>query len=393
MSVAKKRRKYIKQGFEKANKKMGISFLRFFFNCTSQQTGVETTFFIELETVNAALSPSEVVLGFTPRINNNLEDLQYALAGTKSVQSIQSETIMTPSYVVMRVGCLGKNPSQICSYHSMNELKVLKKPFEIQLGSCLISENRLSGFVNVEADEAYNHPELLSNAGFAKWNLQYEIKKTEFDCYKNKAQNWSPLGLKTIFAGSLIYNDEEFVVNPLKSHGYLEKHYYCDLPETWFHISSSNLTSSISGLALQNSNFVLQGIYGDKVSCVFDIEDKKIVFNTESLKKAKSSVWNCLQSPLEEGETEEDAKLHYSVSFNSKEWVIDVDIYCKVVDLYNRQLELASGKRNVLNVVQSAFGIGEIKIYKKNKNNLEQIEFIKSEKTVCEFGQKETGEV
>ena len=93
---------------------MGISFLRFFFNCTSQQTGVETTFFIELETVNAALSPSEVVLGFTPRINNNLEDLQYALAGTKSVQSIQSETIVTPSYVVMRVGCLGKNPSQIC---------------------------------------------------------------------------------------------------------------------------------------------------------------------------------------------------------------------------------------------------------------------------------------
>jgi len=46
-----------------------------------------------------------------------------------------------------------------------------------------------------------------------------------------------------------------------------------------------------------------------------------------------------------------------------------------------------------LNVVQSAFGIGEIKIYKKNKNNLEQIEFIKSEKTVCEFGQKETCEV
>ena len=389
MSVAKKRRQYIKQGFEKANKKMGISFLRFFFNCTSQQTGVETTFFIELESVNAALSPSEVILGFTPRVDNNPEDLQYALTGIKA---IQSEIIKIPSYVVMRVGCLGKNPSQICSYHSMNELKFSRKSFEFLLGNCIFSENRLSGFINVEADEAYNHPELLTNSGFAKWNLQYEIKKTEFNCYKNKAQNWSPIGLKTIFAGSLIYNDEEFVVNPLKSHGYVEKHYYCDLPETWFHISSSTLTSSISGLALQNSNFVLQGIYGDKVSCVFDIEGRKIVFDTDSLKKEKSSVWNCLQSPLEEGETEEDAKLHYSVSFNSKEWIIDVDIYCKVVDLYNRQLELACGNRNILNVVQSAFGVGEIKIYKKIKNDLEQIEFIKSEKTVCEFGQKETGE-
>jgi len=390
MSVAKKRRQYIKQGFEKANKKMGISFLRFFFNCTSQQTGVETTFFIELESVNAALSPSEVILGFTPRVDNNPEDLQYALTGTKA---IQSEIIKTPSYVVVRVGYLGKNPSQICSYHSMNELKFSRKSFEFLLGNCIFSENRLSGFVNVTEDESCNHPELLTNSGFAKWNLQYEIKKTEFDCYKNKAQNWSPLGLKTIFAGSLIYNDEEFVVNPLKSHGYVEKHYYCDLPETWFHISSSTLTSSISGLALQNSNFVLQGIYGDKVSCVFDIEGRKIVFDTDSLKKSNSSVWNCLQSPLEEGETEEDAKLHYSVSFNSKEWIIDVDIYCKVVDLYNRQLELACGNRNILNVVQSAFGVGEIKIYKKIKNDLEQIEFIKSEKTVCEFGQKENSEI
>ena len=42
-----------------------------------------------------------------------------------------------------------------------------------------------------------------------------------------------------------------------------------------------------------------------------------------------------------------------------------------------------------MNVVQSATGIGEIKLYRKNKNDLEQIELARISNAVCEFGHTE----
>ena len=98
-------------------------------------------------------------------------------------------------------------------------------------------------------------------------------------------------------------------------------------------------------------------------------------------------MWNCVEAPdLDE---DEEKRLHWSASFNSKFWVIDIDLYCKIKALYNRILELPEGQRKVLNVVQSATGIGEIKLYRKNKNDLEQIELARISNAVCEFGHTE----
>ena len=47
----------------------------------------------------------------------------------------------------------------------------------------------------------------------------------------------------------------------------------------------------------------------------------------------------------------------------------------------------------VLNMVQTATGIGELKLYKRIKNDLEQIEFARITNVLCEFGHTEEADL
>ena len=96
---------------------------------------------------------------------------------------------------------------------------------------------------------------------------------------------------------------------------------------------------------------------------------------------------------MPEAETPDENTLHWSVSLNNKNWVIDIDVYCRIKDLYNRKLELPEGSRKVLNLLEGGTGIGEIKLYKHIGNTLEQIEHAKLTKVICEFGHNEDGEI
>ena len=95
---------------------------------------------------------------------------------------------------------------------------------------------------------------------------------------------------------------------------------------------------------------------------------------------------------MPEAENPEENLLHWSVSLNSKLWVIDIDIFCKIKELNNRTIELPEGRRQVLNLLEGGTGTGEIKLYKHIGNTLEQIEHATLVKVFCEFGHIEEGE-
>ena len=59
--------------------------------------------------------------------------------------------------------------------------------------------------------------------------------------------------------------------------------------------------------------------------------------------------------------------LHWSISLSSNDLILDVDIFSNLKDLSNRSLELSEGNRALLNLVQSGYGTGEFKLYKKVK--------------------------
>ena len=96
---------------------------------------------------------------------------------------------------------------------------------------------------------------------------------------------------------------------------------------------------------------------------------------------------------MPEAENVEENLLHWSVSLHNKEWVIDVDVYCKIKDLFNRSIELPENSRRIMNMLEGTTGTGEIKLYKRIGNTLEQIEHANLVKVVCEFGHVEQGEV
>jgi len=391
MAANKKTLRDSRYGLLGSSKRTGVNYWRCFFNAFEKNSSTEQLFFIELELLNPQLSPSEPVLGFKPRVAITAEDLQYALAGTTSAKEIKAENIMQPSYVAVRFGILGSDAKQLCSYHCVKNLRVSNKPFTIQLDNKVFGEETLSGYINISEEEFQKHPEYLCDRGFASWNLKYEVIRDMNEGYKNKGERWFPYGIKTNFSGMISFDGADYIVDPRKCFGYMDRYWGKAFPYDWFHISSAHLTSLISGRTLFNSFFSIQGAFENRIAFMGSFEGADILFPANLKKRSYTCVWDCVQAP--ESEDPDDNKLHWSVSINSKLWVIDIDIYCRIKELYNRNLELPEGKRQVLSMLQGSTGSGEIKLFKKLRNTLEQIEYAEITKAVCEFGHEEAGEL
>ena len=389
MSCSKKMLKYIKYGLSSSTKKIGVNYWRFFFNGVSSESSRDQMFYIEFEMINPWLSPKDIVLGYSSRVTIKEEDLQYALAGTESAKNLQTESILQPSYCVLRVGMLGEKSKQICSYFPVKDVKFNPKTFEFEIGNKYFSSNKLSGFVNVTEKFHDECPELMCDPGNANWNISYEILSESTSGLKNDGNRWFPCGLKTEYSGKINFDGVDYYINPKTCFGYSDRYWGKALPSCWFHISASNLSSIISGKNMFNSNFAIQGIFEDKVSFLGNFEGLNINLCQTNHKKY-DSIWSCVQTPESEEITEN--QLHWSVSLHNKTFVIDVDVYCKLTDLYNRKIECPAGNRKVLSIVEGGNCLGEIRIYKKIGSDIEQLEYAKIEKALCQFGQEENFE-
>ncbi len=381
MSATKKCSKANRYQLNGALKKNGINIWRYTFNGVETVTGLERKFFVELSMVNPFLSQSEVVLGFKSRVNISTEDLQNVLAGTSSAQKIQSESILTPSYVVIRAGVLGAGAKEICEYHSIRQVEIAPKTFQIKVGNCIFTEEKICGRMDVSLSDLHERPELLCNPGIISWELRYDIRSGFDKGFENRDYTWLATGARTVFAGTVTLDGKEYSVVPKKSFGYLDRNWGKTLPPTWIHLSSANLTSLISGKTLTESSFAVQGMYDEKMTVLSDFEGNKISFTD-----------NCVNEFSQLPESEEGEKLHWMVSANNKSYVIDVDIFCIADLMFVRSIELPEGGRKILKVLSGGTGNGEIRLYKKIKKNLELIEHAKIQNCLCEYGKIELPE-
>ena len=368
-------------------KKSGIEFSRFVFNGIEKITGLEKTFFIEIALVNPYISPAEPVLGFKPRVNVSAEDLQNVLAGTVSAQKIKSEALVIPSYTVIRAGLLGSGAKQLCTYTSIKNLSISQKSFDIQADRFHFSYEQLSGQIECSPAELYEHPEFLCDTGNISWNLHYEKQFFFTKGYKSQQFNWTVPGARTLFSGNITVDGKEFSVIPKKSFGYAEHFWGKSLPDSWLHISSSNLTSLISGKLLQNSCFAIQGAFNGRISVLAFFEGKLLMISADSPKRSYQALWDISQTP----DKENKEKLHWSVSASNRSYVIDVDMFCSAEELFVRSWEIPEGNRKVLKNLSGATG-GEIRLYRKIRDSLELIEHAHIATALSEFGQPEASE-
>ena len=319
------------------------------------------------------------MLGFKNRVEATEDNIAYNLASP--------ETYVQPSFVMVKVGRLAKNGKQINAYFPSGCMKVGTGEYIFKVGTlaentCVLTDNSTSGSVAVTHSELLEKPELLCSAGSMTWDLHYTIGDSFFPNYRSKLGCWSCFGARTAFGGVVILDGEKFSVNTKSSFGYFDKNWGRNFANPFLHLSSSNLTSNISGKKLYESCFAVQGEYNRRLSILTSFEGKKLEFHAGSHKKYDIH-YECTQMPS----TGDDVvKLHWSVSMNDHKNFIDIDVYCDTAAMFVRSYESPDGGRKVLKVLGGGSGVGEVKLYQRIKRNLELLEDIRIDSCLCEYG-------
>ncbi len=367
-------------------KKNGFDRWRISASAISSITGEEHSFFIEFYVVNPALSPEKPVLGFKSRLPKTDTDLLYALAGTESEKPLLTEEFVQPSFVMVKAGMLSVNGKQLNAYFPCASLVADTPEYILKVGSterdtCYIKDNATSGCISVSAADLLEKPELLGNAGTIAWNLHYSIEDSFFPNFRSKLTNWACFGARTAIAGVIVLDGEQFNVNRDRSYGYFDKNWGRGFTNPFLHLSSSNLVSNISGKKLLKSCFAIQGEYNKRLSILTSFEGTKLEFHAGGCRKY-NTIYECNQMP----EDENGVRLHWSVSMNNRNYIIDVDIMCNANQMFVRDYECPEGNRKVMKLIGGGSGTGEVKIYRRVRKSLELIEDMHVGNCLCEYG-------
>ncbi len=397
--VSKKISKNNRYMLKGAFRKCGFDRWRLVISGFSRSTGEERTFFVEFYILNPLVSPDEMILGFKSRLAKTEADLQYALAGTQSAKTASQELMMVPSYVMVKAGCYGLEGKQINSFFASSKLEIGHKEFIIRCGpdrlaqgggegACMLSDKGTRGTVNVTYAELNEKPELLCNAGTMDWDLHYDPSYSFEQDFTGKEINWHILGAATCVSGIIHLDGEEYQVVPKSSFGYFDKNWGKDFPSPFFHLSSSNLTSTITGKPLLKSCFAVQGIYNGVLTVCAKMDEYEVEFN--ALKKKNYEItFDCSQMPKDD----DGIKVHWTVSVHNRNSVLDIDIFCPTDLMFVRDYESPLGGRKLMKILGGGTGTGEIRLYRKIKKNLELIEHATVSNALCEFGNFELPEL
>lgn len=385
MAVSKLNKRYDQYILRGRLRSQGYERWRYIFSAFSRTQGIERKFFVELYIVNPSVSPKTPVLSQKSRLALSESDLQYMLAGTSSAEKANDEIEVIPSYVLVKAGVLGKAGKQMNKFYASSQFSFVKNTETFKVGECLFNSKSLSGSVAVTQQELRIKPELLCSSGAMSWDLKFERQIESNPLYNRKKSVWIPVGVKSLFSGSVIFDNEEYVVLPKSSNGYIDKSWGERPNSPYFHLSSSKMTSIITGKAMLNSCFALEGEFGGKLCAILTLEGERFCVENRGIFKKNVIIHDCSQ--IEDAEKGE--KVHCTVSIHKGKYVIDIDVFCSGNELFVRDYEMPHGHRCLLKILSGGSGTGEIRFYKKIGKNLELIEHANIYDSICEFGQAE----
>ncbi len=363
-------------------RKNGFDCWRYFFTGKNVTTGKEDCFFIELLIENPSISPNEFILTQKSRPKFKTEDLQAALTGNTKIRSMNAEETVVPSFVAVRAGIYGEKRKQINRFYNFSELTIDKKHFNMQINDIVFSDDTLNGSLSLTKSESVKYPEYMSQSGSIQWNLHYERVSDFPEIISKDDTSWLPGGIKTVFTGRIVIDDEEYSVTPKLCYGYSDKNWGKHFPIPFYHLASDKMTSIFSGKLMENSCFVVQGSYESKLFVLCKFEDEVFNFSPSGKFNKYSIIYNCAPVPGEEA----DEQLHWTISLTHKKYVCDIDIFCSAQMMLVRDYEIPEGNHKVQKVLSGSHGIGEIRLYKKFRKNLELIQHAKIENCISEFG-------
>jgi len=299
-----------------------------------------------------------------------------------------------PSYLMVNVGCWGKDHRQLHRFFGWKQIQVnYKSPFEIRADNCYLTETETHGDVNASKADSIEHPEYMSDYGHIKWDLKirkdiaYNVGYGASALFRKLQlfeMFWHVEGMKSYFEGSIFLDDEEYVVRKDDCYGYSDKNWGKNFTSPWVWLSSNNLVSKISGRKLCNSAFDVGG-GRPKIGCIalnrkllsaFYIEGKEYEFNF-------SKFWTFTRTSFDSHETSDEILWRVEQKTWRKKVVVEVS--CKKEDMLLINYESPDGKKLHNRLWNGGNGKGSIYLYKGKK----LIEEIWAENIGCEYGEYE----
>lgn len=379
MAVSKKIQRYDQYLLRGNLRTEGFERWRYVFSGISKSTGQTRVFFVEMYIVNPALSPDEAVISQKSR---PVIDMSEAI----SQPVVAGEISVKPSYIAVKCGYFGKNGKHMNKFLPSSQISWNKDTGKINAGNFEFSTEMIFGTLSVTDEELENAPELLCCSGEMSWNLTMEkIYEAKAFCQK-KGEVWNPSATKAFFSGIVVCDGEEFSVEQKTSFGYHDKTWSKVFGKQYYHISSSRLSDVISGTMLYDSYFVFETDSFGKMKFQLKLGEQVYRFDRSAFFKCFKETHECVQVPSHEGQKE---KLHWSLSIHKGKLIIDIDVYCNAEELFVRNYEIPQGNRTLMKILSCGEGRGEIKIFKKVKQNLEMISHIGIYNCISEYGRIE----
>lgn len=345
------------------------------FTATNEKTGERVPFFLEFFVCNPMLAEEKPVFG-------QLED--------------NKKRKKKPSYVMIKVGCHGKNKKQLHRFFAHGDVDIMKyAPFNITADDCYLSDVRTNGCVEVTKEDSIKHKEYMSDYGKIEWKLDI-IKDIPFNVGYGAGRTfrkmnafemyWHAEGMKTMYEGYVEMDGERYTVSRNDSYGYADKNWGSDFTSPWIWLSSNNMVSNITRKRLKNSVFDIGG------GCpkAFGISLKRrilgaLYYEGEEFEFNFSKFWMGVKNKFEC--VENDKEVIWRVVMENKKSIVKLQVHCNKEEMLFMNYEDPCGNKKHNRLWNGGNGKGRLRIYKKIKNGKELIDDISIFNVGCEYGE------
>lgn len=344
------------------------------FTARRESDGEEVPFFIEFFLCNPAHGGNKAILGQSEKAK---------------------EKQLKPSYLMVKVGCWGKNKVQLNRFIPWSEVSIKRRgAFEISALDCYVSEKRLFGSVHVSDDEAADRA-YMSDVGSMIFDLTLDKKiafnvgygaSEPFRRMKAFEMYWHAEGMKTYVAGDIWLNGEKYKVIPECSYGYADKNWGRNFTTPWVWLSSNCLRSRITGKELKNSAFDIGGgrpkvfftSLGRKLLSAFYYEGKEYEFNFSKVLDAVNTRFKSY---------EDDEYVYWKVWQESRTAFVKVSARCRKDDMLFINYEAPDGTKRHNHLYNGGNAEARIRLYEKKNGRLYLVDDIDATHVGCEYGE------
>ena len=296
---------------------------------------------------------------------------------------------------MVKAGCQAEGV-QLHRFFAWKDVKLREKaPFIVQADDCIVSEGRTKGSVSVTENEILLHPETMSDAGSMSWDLRFKkelafnvgygasapLRRAEaFEMY------WHAEGMKTTYAGQVVFNGVRYTVTPETSFGYADKNWGRNFTSPWVWLSSNSLKSRLTGERLKNSAFDVGGgrpkVYfvplERKLLGAFYYEGKEYEYNFSKPWTLPRTKFVC---------KDKGDRIYWHVRQENRTSVMDTQLVCKKSELIFMNYESPDGKKRHNRLWNGGTGRGRIRLYEKAREGLLLIDDIDVTRAGCEYGE------